>query len=591
MAAKKTSDAVDPAKAERERKALLIEQDGWISTAVHGYYTKPDVPVTHTISVVTRKDEDGHEVEVLHSKYAYGFWLDLKKRIAVDGVITHLVVTKVTLNNGSHEIELPVTGITGPNSTMGRTVEALGEALTRPEMQKLNEWIVRATRTDVQTDTCVERPYLNADQARIPGIHGVKARPGRNNYGPDRDGDEEAARPRLQEAYLAAANHPKLALVAGAVNISFELERIETPGSVFHPYGDSTLGKTQDMESSMRQMGTNPELRGEWMDTLNGTIDRLAEASIMPYGVDETATGRRDEMAILPFNVRNGREKIRANDKGKAREAKTFRLNVLSTGEMRLTQAIALSGLRRRVIELKAPLADKETADLFAEVMGEHPGWTLKLLVDLGPATKEDLQAVLDRAPEFEDSMMQEQVRVVSAAILGFERACRAVGLEEVPEVDWSVVWDELGEAMQDEGRTWQRLMRALREHLDTWSGRYEANDLGGLGFSPDQRYGKDLGKTWGVMPKTAERIAAEIGIEDVKPVMQTLAEKDILVPGEGRNLQKKVTIGKGKQTRMYVLRKIDNEDENASDTMSDVGAGTDVSALYESFVGEPVEV
>ena len=41
---------------------------------------------------------------------------------------------------------------------MGRTVEALGEALTRPEMQKLNEWIVRATRTDVQTDTCVERP-------------------------------------------------------------------------------------------------------------------------------------------------------------------------------------------------------------------------------------------------------------------------------------------------------------------------------------------------------------------------------------------------------------------------------------------------
>ena len=99
MAAKKTSDAVDPAKAERERKALLIEQDGWISTAVHGYYTKPDVPVTHTISVVTRKDEDGHEVEVLHSKYAYGFWLDLKKRIAVDGVITHLVVTKVTLNN------------------------------------------------------------------------------------------------------------------------------------------------------------------------------------------------------------------------------------------------------------------------------------------------------------------------------------------------------------------------------------------------------------------------------------------------------------------------------------------------------------
>ena len=133
----------------------------------------------------------------------------------------------------------------------------------------------------------------------------------------------------------------------------------------------------------MRQMGTNPELRGEWMDTLNGTIDRLAEASIMPYGVDETATGRRDEMAILPFNVRNGREKIRANDKGKAREAKTFRLNVLSTGEMRLTQAIALSGLRRRVIELKAPLADKETASLFSRrswastPVGRSSSWSI----------------------------------------------------------------------------------------------------------------------------------------------------------------------------------------------------------------------
>lgn len=163
--------------------------------------------------------------------------------------------------------------------------------------------------------------------------------------------------------------NPFQATVMGFAVASAGLDFIgDSEPGVFHVYGDSSAGKTTTLQISASLIGraTNPRdpsswIRG-WRTTDNGLEKPLSDTNHAPLMLDEIhAAPARTDWQATAYMIANGRGKERMKHTTEARKTSTWCLNVLSSGEVSMSEKIRSSakgqvpgGLAFRVIDLYA---------------------------------------------------------------------------------------------------------------------------------------------------------------------------------------------------------------------------------------------
>lgn len=175
-------------------------------------------------------------------------------------------------------------------------------------------------------------------------------------------------------------------LMTVAVCLAFAgplLEPLGLEGGGLHLRGASSRGKSTILRVAASVWGS-PELVQTWRATSNGLegIASAFNATLLP--LDELGEARSQDVGETAYMLANGQGKTRANRKGAARPAQTWRLMVLSTGELSLSDKMAEShrriaaGQEVRFVELQA---DERRYGAFDELHGCHDGAAFSRMV------------------------------------------------------------------------------------------------------------------------------------------------------------------------------------------------------------------
>ena len=121
------------------------------------------------------------------------------------------------------------------------------------------------------------------------------------------------------------------------------LKRVGMEGGGFHLYGRSSIGKTTLIRAAASVWGkgaTDPGFVRSWRSTANHleAVAALHTDTILP--LDELGVVEAKEAAATVYSLTSGVGKGRANREGYARRSLTWRVIVLSSGEIRLTDKL-----------------------------------------------------------------------------------------------------------------------------------------------------------------------------------------------------------------------------------------------------------
>jgi uncharacterized protein (DUF927 family) len=150
-------------------------------------------------------------------------------------------------------------------------------------------------------------------------------------------------------------------LVAGHTRAVFEvsaaiaaplLEPLGMEGGGFHLYGRSSIGKTTLVKAAASVWGkgaTDPGFVRSWRSTANHleAVAALHTDTILP--LDELGVVEAKEAAAAVYSLSGGVGKGRANREGYARRSLTWRVIILSTGEIRLNDKLIEDRRKPRV--------------------------------------------------------------------------------------------------------------------------------------------------------------------------------------------------------------------------------------------------
>lgn len=218
-------------------------------------------------------------------------------------------------------------------------------------------------------------------------------------YGDRADIPEDEARAAWGEIVEIARHNPKFALVLGMPIGSMYVQKFNLPTFILHATGDSNLGKTEGTEVAMNTLGLAQKPHGPLYRTWNASTrafgNLLKKLGVLPLYLDDTATTNMDEEAFTNtvFEMAQGHARAVADTEGGLREGSddVWTSCVLSSGERGLVAMSDLSGLRRRVLEIRAPLIETwadghnaafETHDLAVKLSREAYGWPLWWLAE-----------------------------------------------------------------------------------------------------------------------------------------------------------------------------------------------------------------
>lgn len=113
-----------------------------------------------------------------------------------------------------------------------------------------------------------------------------------------------------------------------------------------HLFGGSSCGKTTVLEVSASVHGNPKQYKRTWRGTSNG-LEGLAAAhndGFLP--LDEIKEAKAKDIAEVAYMFSNGQEKARQAKTTNLRDIKTWRLMILSTGELTLTEYLKSEGIR-----------------------------------------------------------------------------------------------------------------------------------------------------------------------------------------------------------------------------------------------------
>ena len=147
---------------------------------------------------------------------------------------------------------------------------------------------------------------------------------------------------------------------------------------IVHLSGNSSRGKTTALRAAVSAWGPPSEAKRSWRATTNGLEGIAAAHNSTLLTLDELHQVAAKEAGPAALMLANGEGKIRADQHGESRRAKTWCTLVLSSGECSLADRITASGGRRitagqevRFLNLKA---DERAFGCFDDLHDEADG-------------------------------------------------------------------------------------------------------------------------------------------------------------------------------------------------------------------------
>lgn len=142
--------------------------------------------------------------------------------------------------------------------------------------------------------------------------------------------------------------NPLLQLAIGAALAGPLLFHLQRQGGGFHFVGDSSTGKSTLLQAAASCWGRGDQYPRTWRATGNGLEGVAAQRNDTLLVLDEIGEADPREVGNIVYALANGTGKARANRTGGARQAKRWRVMVLSSGELGLSALMAEGGKRTK---------------------------------------------------------------------------------------------------------------------------------------------------------------------------------------------------------------------------------------------------
>jgi putative DNA primase/helicase len=389
-----------------------------------------------------------------------------------------------------------------------------------------------------------------------------------------------------------AEEHTRAAFVVSVAFMPPLLDLIGESGGGFNLRGASSIGKTSLLCAAASVWSHGGEQGGfikTWRATANGLEAAAALYSHTLLPLDELSIASGHEVSNIIYSLASGVGKQRAQRDGTARAPKTWRVTILSTGEIGVTTKIQESGKRARagqevrIIDVDAdaeqghgvfdhawPHGSKKLADDLKKAAAASYGVAgpafVKGIEDMGiesvigtiRETQEAFRTVIVK-----DVPTGQVLRVADRFGLAAAAGELAVGLKILPwqagtatsasKAVFESWYRERGGDDPTEVRTAIEQIRALLErHGD---GRFDPAIP-----DPDARpvvdrlgyaHGAGRDRQWWILPQTWRDVFCA-GL-DGKMIAKALVRRGLLLPGEDGRTNRLVRIG-DKPTRVYIL-------------------------------------
>lgn len=152
-----------------------------------------------------------------------------------------------------------------------------------------------------------------------------------------------------QEAIgMACRGNPLLQLAIGTSLAGPLLFHLQRQGGGFHFVGDSSTGKSTLLQAAASCWGPGDQYPRTWRATGNGLEGVAAQRNDTLLVLDEIGEAEPREVGNIVYALANGTGKARANRLGGARQARRWRVMVLSSGELGLSALMAEGGKRAK---------------------------------------------------------------------------------------------------------------------------------------------------------------------------------------------------------------------------------------------------
>jgi putative DNA primase/helicase len=388
-------------------------------------------------------------------------------------------------------------------------------------------------------------------------------------------------------AKLAQA-HSRARFAIASAFVSPLLMLMGADGGGINLRGPSSIGKTTLLAAAASVWGRGDE-RGfirTWRGTGNGIEAAASQFSDTFLPLDEIGVASSHEVGNVIYSIAGGIGKQRAKRDGSAKLPSTWRIFILSTGEISIPDKIREGGKRARagqeirVLDLNADagkgLGVFDTGEDPEQLARNLKQASISFYGTAGPAfiramivSTDDIAAIAQESLDHFREQVTANVR--SGQVL---RAANRIGLVAVAgelAIQLGVVpWPtgSVNEAAADIFRNWQverggndpaeiraaieQIRELIERHGDS---RFDPPNLGSdtrpvrdrLGYV----HGEGADRQWWVLPQIWRETFCE-GF-DAKAIAVALMERGLLLPGDGTKTSRPVRIS-GRSTRAYVL-------------------------------------
>jgi hypothetical protein len=579
-------DAIATMLAEgMDGEAIMGEMAGWVSaempprplrsriadneTAVPGWSNEP--------SGLARQGHDGPVVVVPHRIRLLGRVLvdgepeGVSARVEAPGAparVAWLPATAVVSTRPA-EVLRDATGIAWRPKRAAEVADWLGDALTVSEAPSLQG--IRSASWD-------------GGRLLVPGDELVLVDGAASALHPyaQTEGDDAEAREVWTWLLGLALEHPKWGALLGMALASPAVGFTPVGTSITHVWGDSRQGKTLAVAAAMASQGRPGGIMASWFTTVNALGARMEALNVLAAAIDDTSNGgaqRDEQLAAAVMAVANGVGKSRATQTGGLREQRHWALNVLSSGERRLTTVSALGGVKARVLELEGPVFGQpgdavaaRMADAVLERATSAHGWPLRWFADAtaeGTVSPETLRAMYSEAEAalvhgVAPGIAPTLARRVGVAAVGLTILGDLLGFVDSTASGWAGVLfpvrDEVVAALAASGAdAGQRLEDAVREALAARAWAFPLH----LDRMPEGRTRE--GATYGdgrlaVFPQALKAIAHGIGLADYMPAVTGLMRAGRILPGSDGKPSTVVKL-EGRPVRAYIFAPLEADD------------------------------
>jgi putative DNA primase/helicase len=388
-------------------------------------------------------------------------------------------------------------------------------------------------------------------------------------------------------AKLAEA-HSRARFAVASAFASPLLALIGADGGGINLRGPSSIGKTTLLAAAASVWGRGDE-RGfirTWRGTGNGIEAAATQFSDTFLALDEIGVASGHEVGNVVYSIAGGIGKQRANRDGSAKLPNTWRIFILSTGEISISDKIREGGKRARAgQEIRVLDINADAGKGFGVFdVGDNPENLARELRQAavnsyGTAGSAFIRAIIARTDDVaiivKEGLDRFRERVANGSQSGqVLRAANRIGLVAVAGelaiqlgiLPWLTgsVNEAAGEAFRDwhaeRGGNDPAEVRAAIEQIRGILERDGDSRFDSPNPAADSRpvpnrlgytHGEGAGRQWWIPPQTWRDVLCQ-GF-DAKATAQALIQRGLLLPGYGNETNRPVRVN-GQLTRAYVL-------------------------------------